>query len=90
MIRPCRTGHKIGPLFADDAEAAEDLYHALASQVPEGAMVQIDVPAVHPQALALVRAQGFAPVFETARMYVGTVPSVPMARLFAVTTFELG
>ena len=90
VIRPCRAGHKIGPLFADDAEAAEDLYRALVLQVPEGAVVQIDVPAVNPQALALVRAQGLAPVFETARMYAETMPSLPMAQVFAVTTFELG
>jgi len=90
VIRPCRDGHRIGPLFADDAETAEDLYRALVSQVPEGAVVQIDVPAANPQALALVRAQGLAPVFETARMYAGAMPSMPMAQLFAVTTFELG
>ena len=90
VIRPCRTGHKMGPLFADDAEAAEDLFHALASQVPEDALVQIDVPAVNAQALVLVNAQGFTPVFETARMYTATVPPMPMERLFAVTTFELG
>jgi GNAT superfamily N-acetyltransferase len=90
VIRPCRAGHKIGPLFADDFEAAEDLFSALLLQVPQGAMVQIDVPATNSQALALVRAQDLAPVFETARMYVGSVPSLPMARLFGVTTFELG
>jgi hypothetical protein len=90
VVRPCRAGHKIGPLFADDVEAAEDLYRALVSQVPQGAMVQIDVPAANSQALALVRAQNLAPVFETARMYVGPVPMLPMARLFGVTTFELG
>lgn len=90
VVRPCRAGHKIGPLFADDVEAAEDLYRALVSLVPQGAMVQIDVPAANSQALALVRAQNLAPVFETARMYVGPVPMLPMARLFGVTTFELG
>lgn len=89
-IRPCRAGHKIGPLFADDAQAAEQLYRALVAQLPEGAMVQIDVPALNPQALALVCAQGLQPVFETARMYTGAQPALPMARQFGVTTFELG
>lgn len=90
VIRPCRVGHKIGPLFADDAETAELLCHALMSQVPQGATVQIDVPACNPPALALVRAQGLAPVFETARMYAGPVPVLPLQRLFGVTSFELG
>jgi GNAT superfamily N-acetyltransferase len=90
VIRPARSGHKIGPLFADDAEAAEQLYQALVSQVPAGATVQIDIPARNPLALALVRAQGLSPVFETARMYVGPVPALPMQRMFGVTSFELG
>jgi GNAT superfamily N-acetyltransferase len=90
VIRPCRAGHKIGPLFADDARAAGELFDALLAQVPDGATVQIDIPAPNPLALALVRSRGFAPVFETARMYTGAVPAMPMQRLFGVTTFELG
>ena len=90
VIRSARSGYKIGPLFADDAEAAEQLYDALISQVDEGAPVQIDVPAVNAQALALVRAQGLTPVFETARMFAGAAPALPMPRMFAVTSFELG
>jgi hypothetical protein len=92
VIRPARSGHKIGPLFADDAQAAEQLYDALVAQVPAGTTVQIDVPAVNAQALALalVQARALVPVFETARMYVGEAPLLPMARLFGVTSFELG
>lgn len=90
VIRPARSGHKIGLLFADDAQAAEQLYLALVSQVPEGTSVQIDIPALNPLALALVRAQGLAPVFETARMYTGSAPALPTQRLFGVTSFELG
>jgi hypothetical protein len=29
-------------------------------------------------------------VFETARMYTGAIPSLRLARVFGVTTFELG
>jgi ribosomal protein S18 acetylase RimI-like enzyme len=90
VIRPCRSGHRIGPLFADDAQAAEDLFHALVATLPEGAAVQIDTPAVNAPAVALVRAQGLVPVFETARMYAGAAPALPMDRLFGVTSFELG
>jgi hypothetical protein len=28
--------------------------------------------------------------FETARMYIGRAPDLPMRRVFGVTTFELG
>lgn len=30
------------------------------------------------------------PVFETARMYTGAAPDIALARLYGVTTFELG
>jgi hypothetical protein len=29
-------------------------------------------------------------VFETARMYSGTVPALPLNKIFGVTSFELG
>jgi hypothetical protein len=33
---------------------------------------------------------GFRPVFETARMYRGPEPSLPLDRIYGITTFELG
>jgi len=34
VMRPCRIGYKIGPLFADNALVANDLFCALSAQVP--------------------------------------------------------
>ena len=31
-----------------------------------------------------------APVFETARMYTGAPPAIPVDRVYGVTSFELG
>jgi Acetyltransferase (GNAT) domain/Acetyltransferase (GNAT) family len=90
VIRPCRVGHKIGPLFADDAPAAEALFRALVATLPPGGPVVLDVPAPHEQAVALAHSHGLQPVFETARMYVGAAPTLPLQRLFGVTSFELG
>jgi hypothetical protein len=33
---------------------------------------------------------GMAPVFETARMYAGPVPDLPLAQIYGITSFELG
>ena len=90
VIRPCRIGFKIGPLFADDADVADRLLRALISRVRAGEPIQLDTPAANPPALELARSHGMRPVFETARMYAGAAPGVPIRRLFGITTFELG
>jgi Acetyltransferase (GNAT) domain/Acetyltransferase (GNAT) family len=90
VIRPCRSGWKIGPLFADAPRIADALYRALVAAVPAGDPVQLDVPAPHDEAVALARRHGLTPVFETARMYAGPAPALPMQRLYGITSFELG
>lgn len=89
VIRPCRSGHKIGPLVADDRCAAQAVLSALLDDV-RGGEVFLDVPAINPQAVALARDLGLAPVFETARMYTAPIPPLRLERVFGVTTFELG
>ena len=90
VLRRCRSGYKVGPLFADTPEYAERLFLALKSHAPEGAPIFLDVPAVNSAAVDLAMRHDMAPVFETARMYLGKAPDLPMNRLFGVTTFELG
>jgi hypothetical protein len=88
VIRPCRTGRKIGPLIADDRDAAEAVFAALVG--PAGGQVFLDVPQPNDAAVALATAHGFAAVFETARMYSGPIRPVSLERVYGVTTFELG
>jgi len=90
VLRPCRAGCKIGPLFADDAALADRLLRALVTRLLPGTRVQLDILAVNPAAQALVAAHGLAPVFQTARMYAGAAPALPLGRLYGVTSFELG
>ncbi|MFA5257216.1 MAG: GNAT family N-acetyltransferase [Opitutales bacterium] len=90
VIRPCRNGYKIGPLFADDPERAESLFNALQGSVPKGSTVFLDTPEVNPAALELAHAHGMVPTFEVARMYRGVPPAIDTGGIFGVTTFELG
>jgi ribosomal protein S18 acetylase RimI-like enzyme len=90
VIRAARSGYKIGPLFADDPELAEALFNRLAAGVPRDVAVYLDTPETNPAAVALAERRGMTVVFETARMYSGVAPDLPMRRLFGVTTFELG
>lgn len=90
VVRPCRTGHKIGPLMADSPEGAERLFNALQACVPAGQPLYLDTPEPNAAALALAQRHAMVPEFETARMYTGPCATPPMDRWFGVTSFELG
>ena len=90
VLRICRSGYKIGPLFADSPEFAEPLFLALKAHVPKGASIYLDTPAANLSAVDLARRHNMKPVFETARMYIGETPDLPLSRIFGVTTLELG
>ncbi len=87
-IRACRTGHKIGPLFAEREDVADLLFQALAAEAPEE--VFLDLPEPNHAAIALADRHALQPVFETARMYRGPAPQLPLERIYGITTFELG
>jgi hypothetical protein len=88
-IRPAVSGYKIGPLFADGESEADRLFVALAASA-EGALVFLDCPEPNAAALALAARHGLTPAFETARMYRGSAPLLPLSRIFGITSFELG
>lgn len=88
VVRPCRRGAKIGPLFVDDASDALPLFAALVEA--GGGEVAIDVPDMRTEFIAALQAGGLAPSFETARMYINP-PAAPLASgVFGITTLELG
>ncbi len=89
VLRACRRGFRIGPLFADDPEIADLIFRGLARRAP-GEPIVLDAPEANPAAVELARRYGMAPVFETARMYTKEAPSAGLNRCFGVTTFELG
>ena len=90
VIRRCRSGCKIGPLFADTPDLAESLFVALRAHAAPGEPIFLDVPEVNPAAVALCERHGMTVSFETARMYRGEIPALPLQRLFGVTSFEIG
>ena len=89
VVRRCGEGCKIGPLFADDAGAAEGLYARLAAFASGGPLF-LDAPENNPAALELVKRHSMVEVFGCARMYLGPPPDLAHHRIFGVTTFELG
>jgi len=90
VIRACKEGFKIGPLFADEEQIAEDLFNSLAGKIT-GATIFLDTPETNPAAIALAKRHDLTKVFETVRMYnKKPFPLLPLHRIFGVTTFELG
>jgi GNAT superfamily N-acetyltransferase len=89
VIRPCRRGFKIGPLFADTPEIAEELFASLAACAPDSP-VFLDIPVCNRGACELVERHAMTMVFETARIYRGAPPTLPLDRIYGITSFELG
>ena len=89
VLRPCREGSKLAPLFARDVEVARALLADAAPHRAPGPLI-LDLPEPHAEAVALARSMGMEKGFETARMY--TRPPPPMRRdwIFGLTSFELG
>ncbi len=89
VLRPCRVGFKIGPLFADGPDQAELIYQGLLAQAP-GAPVFLDAPQNNPDAVALVKRHRLEPVFECGRMYKNGEPPWRANHVYGITSFELG
>lgn len=88
-IRTSVDGHKVGPLSARTPDVASNLLNALAASTG-GGPVFIDIPAPNEAAVQLAGSLGLTPSFETARMYRGPAPTLPLAQIFGTTTLELG
>jgi GNAT superfamily N-acetyltransferase len=89
FLRPCRTGFKIGPLYADDVDIARRLLESLLSTIP-GSPAVLDVPEPNRDAIALVAELGWGQSFGCARMVHGRLTAPPPDRVFGVTSFEFG
>ncbi len=89
VIRPCRNGFKIGPLFARAPQKAEALFAALSAHAA-GQPLFLDTPENNPAALELAARHGLHEVFGCARMVSGAFPLLPWGAIYGVTTFELG
>ncbi|MCE1248532.1 MAG: GNAT family N-acetyltransferase [Firmicutes bacterium] len=89
VIRKCREGYKIGPLFADNQDIADNLFKAL-SGVAAGERIYLDVPLINSEAVNLAKKYNMKIVFETARMYSEKTDFLPIDKIFGITSFELG
>lgn len=89
VIRECVHGYKIGPLFANSYEIAEEIFLALTFPFKDNEFF-LDVPQVNKEGVLLAEKHGLKKVFETARMYKGEPLLQELSKIFGVTTFEVG
>jgi hypothetical protein len=90
VIRECRVGYKIGPLFSDQPASAVELFQALTAEIAMGQQVYLDTPGINRDAVMIATSHGMTEVFRTTRMYNGPTPTLPLEKWFGVTSFELG
>jgi len=88
-FRRCRSGSKIGPLYARSESDARALMSANPFGKPDMPcfvdIVEQNAPLAH-----IVKSLNFEPTFETARMFCGTQPAAKPVRFQAIATMELG
>ena len=89
VVRPCRSGHRIGPLVAPDPDVARGLAAALAAPLGDDE-VAMDVPDANPAAMRLARDLGMWPSVTRVRMYSGPAPRIELGRVYAAASLDLG
>lgn len=89
-IRACDKGFKIGPLNAEDHGLALELFSGLTNSIPSGSDIFMDVPEPNSKAIDIAERARMKPSFETARMYAGVFPRLPLDKIYGITSFELG
>jgi GNAT superfamily N-acetyltransferase len=89
MARPCFTGYKIGPLFADDIKVARDLIESLFAQLP-GEITFIETPEPNNLAIQLTQDFGMSPDVATIRMYTNDKYDQDTQYVYGVATRVVG
>jgi GNAT superfamily N-acetyltransferase len=89
VLRKCRVGYKIGPLFADEPVIAEALFGALCDRAM-GEQVFIDIPEPNAAARELAARHDMKGDFTCERMYLKGDPGLPLGTIYGITTFEAG
>jgi hypothetical protein len=89
VIRPSRTGHRIGPLIANTPQVALALYDALTAAHP-GEPVCLNCPEPNAAGRDLARERGLVRTSHTVRMYSQQVRRTGLARCYSIASLAWG
>jgi len=86
--REVRDGTKIGPLFASRLDVAAILFDTISQRTRSSWILTIPEP--NATALGLADERGMKGEFACARMWRGTPPEIDLAKVYGITSWELG
>jgi GNAT superfamily N-acetyltransferase len=89
VMRPCVTGYRVGPLYADSPDIADEILVALSGTVV-GQPITIDVMTENPDALGLAAHHSLSETSSLVRMRMGEATEPRLGSVYAVTTVEFG
>lgn len=69
VLRLSDKGHRIGPLFANSYEVAEEIFKSLVGSVEEGKRIRVDIPSLNEEAMRLAQSHKMTVFYELNRMY---------------------
>ena len=91
IARQAQTGFRIGPIYADTLYHAKQITTALASQLPEGTELLIDIPEANCHADHFIKELELENCnFECMRMYRGTPPDISLDQVYGMCMLEVG
>ncbi|EDV21522.1 uncharacterized protein TRIADDRAFT_60069 [Trichoplax adhaerens] len=82
-------GYRVGPLFAETPEIAENLLYALCPSESD-TKVDFDIPEPNSDGILLAERLNLQYFGESGRMYTGVIPKLPLSNIFAFASAELG
>ncbi|EDV21523.1 uncharacterized protein TRIADDRAFT_60070 [Trichoplax adhaerens] len=88
-IRLAVDGYRVGPLFAETPEIAENLLYALCPSESD-TKVDFDVPEPNSDGICLAERLNLQHIEESRRMYTGARTKLPLPNIFAFACTELG
>lgn len=91
VMRPCVSGFRLAPLYADTIDIARKLLTHMSAQLPEGSIFFMDIPTFNIDATRMLTEEfAMTYLWECSRMYTKGLPDVNWSGIYGMSSLELG